>query len=593
MNSVDIGTLLAMNSRVKRRTPIAQQPLAQSQLPDLLQRVYANRGVTDPAELEMSIQHIHPPSSLLGIEAAAELLYQAIKQQKSIVIVGDYDADGATSTALAMRGLQSLGAQNISYLVPNRFEYGYGLTPEIVDLAHKNRPDLIITVDNGISSIMGAQRARDLGIDVLVTDHHLPGSELPNANVIVNPNQPGDDFPSKALAGVGVMFYVLIALRSSMREDNWFEAQGVPVPNFAELLDLVALGTVADVVPLDRNNRILVEQGLRRIRAGQCCQGILALLRVSGNEFTHTISTDLAFYVGPRINAAGRLEDMSIGIECLLASNSSAADELAARLHSLNIERREIESQMRDEAMKRLESLKDNNVLTAQKNEIGICVYQSDWHQGVIGILAARIKEKYYRPTIAFANSGDNELKGSARSIPGVHIRDVLDTVAARNPDIISKFGGHAMAAGLSLPTQNYDQFVVAFNQVLTEWISPQDLQAEILSDGELNDEHLSLATAKILRTSGPWGQGFPVPVFDGEFTVLDYSIVGEHHLKLTLQSSEGKNSVNAIAFNYSNFDWNNRAAVVHAAFELDVNRFRGIESTQLLIKHLEVRSMH
>ena len=582
-----------MNSRIKRRAPLTEQPFAQSQLPDLLQRVYANRGVTDPAHLEMSIQNILPPSSLLGVDAAAKLLFETIKADQSMIIVGDYDADGATSTAVAMKGLAGLGAQKVSYIVPNRFEFGYGLTPEIVDLAQKNAPKLIITVDNGISSISGAQRARDLGIDVLVTDHHLPGHELPNANVIVNPNQPSDDFASKSLAGVGVMFYVLIALRAYMREQQWFEQQNLPEPNFAELLDLVALGTVADVVPLDRNNRILVEQGLRRIRAGQCCPGILALLKVAGSDYSRAVSTDLAFYVGPRVNAAGRLEDMSIGIECLLANSEHAANEIATRLHTLNIERREIESQMKNEAIKGLDLLKTENALAPSKDALGICVYQPDWHQGVIGILAARVKEKYYRPTIAFANSGENELKGSARSIPGVHIRDVLDTVAARHPDIISKFGGHAMAAGLSLPKEKYDQFVAAFNDVLEEWLSPEDLQAEIFSDGELDEKNLSLTTAKILRASGPWGQGFPVPVFDGEFKVLDYRVVGEHHLKLTLQSVAGTNSVNAIAFNYANFDWDNRASVVYVAYELDVNHFRGIESPQLLIRHLEVRAEH
>jgi len=581
-----------MNPQVKRRAPLSEQPLAQSQLPDLLQRVYANRGVTDPAHLEMSIHNILPPSSLMGVDAAAKLLYEAIKNDQPMTIVGDYDADGATSTTVAMRGLSSLGAKQVGYIVPNRFEFGYGLTPEIVDLAQKSAPKLIITVDNGISSIAGVQHARELGIDVLVTDHHLPGRELPVANVIVNPNQPGDDFASKSLAGVGVMFYVLIALRSYMREQDWFKSQNISEPNFAELLDLVSLGTVADVVPLDRNNRILVEQGLRRIRAGKCCPGILALLKVAGSEYTRAVSSDLAFYVGPRVNAAGRLEDMSIGIECLLANSEAAANEIATRLHALNIERREIEGQMKEQAIKSLDRFYADKFVS-NKNELGICVYQPDWHQGVIGILAARIKEKYYRPTIAFANSGDNELKGSARSIPGVHIRDVLDTVAARHPDVISKFGGHAMAAGLSLPKDKYDEFVEAYKQVLKEWLTDEDLQAEILSDGELNDKNLSLATAKILRASGPWGQGFPVPVFDGEFKVLDYRVVGEHHLKLTLQSPQGNNTLNAIAFNYANFDWNNRAAVVFAAYELEVNHFRGIESPQLLIKHLEVRAMH
>lgn len=581
-----------MNSRVKRRASLLEQSLADTPLPDLLQRVYANRGVTDPAHLEMSIQNILPPNSLLGVNEAAKLLYDTIASEGTMVIVGDYDADGATSTALAMRGLHSLGATNVNYIVPNRFEFGYGLTPEIVELAQKSNPNLIITVDNGISSLAGVDCARELGINVLVTDHHLPGQALPNANVIVNPNQPDDNFMSKSLAGVGVMFYVLIALRAYMREQHWFQLQNLSEPNFAELLDLVALGTVADVVPLDRNNRILVEQGLRRIRAGQCSPGILALLNVAGSEYSRAVSSDLAFYVGPRVNAAGRLEDMSIGIECLLAKNESTANELASRLHTLNIERREIESQMKEEAIKSLDRLNNKESL-ANKNELGICIYQPDWHQGVIGILAARVKEKYYRPTIAFANSGDNELKGSARSIPGVHIRDVLDTIAARNPALITKFGGHAMAAGLSLSRDKYDEFVLAYKQVLEEWLSPDDLQSEILSDGELSNNNISLDTAKLLRTSGPWGQGFPVPVFDGEFKVLDYRVVGEHHLKLTLQSHDGNNSVNAIAFNYANFDWNNRASIVHAAYELDVNIFRGIESPQLLIRHLEVRAMH
>lgn len=582
-----------MISQIKRRAALIEQPLAQSKLPDLLQRVYANRGVTDPADLELTIQNILPPSSLNGTLEAAKLLFTAIKQDKSIVIVGDYDADGATSTAVAMRGLKLLGAQHVNYLVPNRFEFGYGLTPEIVDLAAQYDPDVIITVDNGISSIDGVKHARDLGVEVLVTDHHLPGDILPVANVIVNPNQPSDDFSSKSLAGVGVMFYVLIALRSYMREHAWFESNNLSEPNFAQVLDLVALGTVADVVPLDRNNRILVEQGLRRIRAGQCCPGVLALLSVSNCDYSRAVASDLAFYIGPRLNAAGRLEDMSIGIECLLSSSQESADQIATRLHALNVERREIENQMKAEAIKSLEEIDLNVNQSPQQSAIGICIYQQHWHQGVIGIVAARIKEKYFRPTIAFANAGNNELKGSARSIQGVHIRDVLDTVAAKHPDIISKFGGHAMAAGLSLDKNKYEQFVDAFNQVLSDWVDQDDLRQEILSDGELSDDHFNLITAKSLRDSGPWGQGFPVPVFDGEFKVLDYRIVGEHHLKLTLQPKNGEHSLAAIAFNYANYKWNNRASVVHAAYELDVNYFRGIETPQLLIKHLEVRAMH
>ena len=582
-----------MSSRVKRRSTPIEQQLAQSDLPILLQRVYANRGVNDPADLELSIQNILPPVALKGTTEAAELLFDAIKNNKSIVIVGDYDADGATSTATAMQGLRSLGAQQLNYLVPNRFEYGYGLTPEIVELSHQYQPELIITVDNGISSLAGVRHARNAGIDVLVTDHHLPGDELPNANVIVNPNQPGDDFPSKALAGVGVMFYVLIALRSYMREQNWYQENDIAEPNFAQLLDLVALGTVADLVPLDKNNRILVEQGLRRIRTGQCRPGIMALLNVANCDYTRAVSSDLAFYAGPRINAAGRLDDMSIGIECLLATQRNVADKIASELHDLNAQRRDIETQMKEEAIKSLDKLDAEIKANQSSKNIGICVYQPHWHQGVIGIVAARVKEKYYRPTIAFADAGDGELKGSARSIPGVHIRDVLDAVAAKHPSLIAKFGGHAMAAGLSLQVEHYEEFTQAFNQVLVSWVNQNDLQQEILSDGELDEEDFNLATAKVLKNSGPWGQEFPVPVFDGEFKVLDYRVVGEHHLKLTLQPSNSTNSLAAIAFNYANYAWNNRASIVHAAYELDVNYFRGIESPQLLIKHLEVRATH
>lgn len=580
-----------MQTQVKRRAPSGSDALAQANLPAILQRVYANRGVSDPAELEMSIQHIHSPRLLKGIDAAADLLHKKIVEQETIVIVGDYDADGATSTALAMKGLYSLGAGDVHYFVPNRFEYGYGLTPEIVDLCDNMEPSLIITVDNGISSIDGVQHARDLGIDVLVTDHHLSGSKLPNANVIVNPNQPGCEFPSKALAGVGVMFYVLIELRSLLREKGWFKQHGASEPNFAELLDLVALGTVADVVPLDRNNRILVEQGLRRIRAGKCCAGIKALLQIAKVDFKRAVSSDLGFYVGPRINAAGRLQDMSMGIECLLCAEQEIADEIADTLHQLNTERRSIEAQMQEQALDSLASLESNLAVSEQTSAKGICIYQADWHEGVVGILAARIKEKYYRPTIAFTKSNEYELKGSARSIPGVHIRDVLDTVAARNPGLISKFGGHAMAAGLSLSIDQYENFTKAFSEVLAEWVSEEDLQAEILSDGELQASELEVETARMLRNSGPWGQSFPAPVFDGEFSVVAHRIVGEKHLKLTLQAIHSKHTIDAIAFNYENFMWNDAAVTVHIAYQLDVNVYQGIESAQLLVRYLQVLS--
>ena len=582
-----------MQTHVKRHTATPAEALAQTSLPEFLQRVYANRGITDPADLKLSIHDIHSPESLSGISDAVQLLSDAIVAGKNIVIVGDYDADGATSTALVMRGLSSMGADNLSYLVPNRFEYGYGLTPEIVELCKERDSELIITVDNGISSIAGVQRAREFDIDVLITDHHLPGDELPAANVIVNPNLLDDQFPSKSLAGVGVIFYVLIALRSRMREQGWFQHRQIDEPKLAILLDLVALGTVADVVPLDRNNRIFVEQGLARIREGQCCPGIMALLEVAGCHYPRATSADLAFYIGPRINAAGRLEDMSVGIECLLADDISVARELALQLHDLNSERREIEAHMREQALKLLDSINDTACMDTQSSSLGICVYQPDWHQGVIGILAARLKEKYHRPTIAFASAGNNELKGSARSIQGVHIRDVLDSVATRHPGLITKFGGHAMAAGLSLPLDHYSQFEQAFTSILSEWVKPGDLNAEILSDGELNDEYLNLPAAQLLRASGPWGQAFPVPVFDGKFRVIDHRVVGDHHLKMRLQSVDGDHSIDAIAFNFQNFTWDDRADIVYTAYELDINHFRGIDSVQLLIRHLEVQTTH
>jgi single-stranded-DNA-specific exonuclease len=385
------------------------------------------------------------------------------------------------------------------------------------------------------------------------------------------------------------MFYVLIQLRAFLREKGWFKQHGAKEPNFAELLDLVALGTVADVVPLDRNNRILVEQGLRRIRAAQCCAGIKALLQIAKVDITRAVASDLGFYAGPRINAAGRLQDMSMGIECLLCADQEIADDIAETLHELNAERRLIESQMQEEALKSLAILDNDPSVLDQKNAKGICIYQADWHEGVVGILAARIKEKYYRPTIAFTNSSEHELKGSARSIPGVHIRDVLDTVAARNPGLISKFGGHAMAAGLSLSVDNYAAFCKAFAEVLEEWLTEEDLQAEILSDGELHDADFAIETARMLRNSGPWGQAFPAPIFDGEFKVLAQRVVGEKHLKLKLQTKDSQQEIDAIAFNYENFAWHEHAVQVHAAYQLDVNLYQGIESAQLLIRHLEV----
>lgn len=596
-----------MSIQVVRRpvpAPSANADLSASELPwsQVIRRVYANRGITEASQADLSLQYLLAPKNLLQIEAASELLFAHIQRQSSIVIVGDYDADGATSTALAIRGLTAMGATQLNYIVPDRFLYGYGLTAEIVSLTKQFQPDLIITVDNGISSIDGVAAAQAAGIQVLVTDHHLPGSELPAADVILNPNQPGDQFASKALAGVGVMFYLLVSVRTLMRKQGWFEAQGLAQPNLADYLDLVALGTVADVVTLDQNNRILVDQGLRRIRAGQASVGIKALLHVANIEAKRCAASDLGFYVGPRINAAGRLEDMAMGIACLLTDDANQAEEIAQTLHDLNSKRREIEGVMKEQALKDLATLdaldlapkkragSDNNQTA---DSLGICIYRAEWHQGVIGILAGRIKEKAYRPTIAFADGDEGEIKGSARSIPGVHIRDVLDTVAARNPGLINKFGGHAMAAGLTMARNRYAEFAAAYQQVLADWIKPEDLQAQVLSDGELSAQELNLATAKSLRNAGPWGQGFPTPVFDSEFIVTQHRILAEKHLKLTLKTDIDAEEIEAIWFNFDHEVWSSRAYRVHLAFELDVNFFRGIESAQLMVRHLEVSKTH
>ena len=596
-----------MSIQVVRRpvpAPSENADLSASELPwsQVIRRVYANRGITEASQADLSLQYLLAPKNLLQIEAASELLFAHIQRQSSIVIVGDYDADGATSTALAIRGLTAMGATQLNYIVPDRFLYGYGLTAEIVSLTKQFQPDLIITVDNGISSIDGVAAAQAAGIQVLVTDHHLPGSELPAADVILNPNQPGDQFASKALAGVGVMFYLLVSLRTLMRKQGWFEAQGLAQPNLADYLDLVALGTVADVVTLDQNNRILVDQGLRRIRAGQASVGINALLHVANIEAKRCAASDLGFYVGPRINAAGRLEDMAMGIACLLTDDANQAEEIAQTLHDLNSKRREIEGVMKEQALKDLATLdaldlapkkragSDNNQTA---DSLGICIYRAEWHQGVIGILAGRIKEKAYRPTIAFADGDEGEIKGSARSIPGVHIRDVLDTVAARNPGLINKFGGHAMAAGLTMARNRYAEFAAAYQQVLADWIKPEDLQAQVLSDGELSAQELNLATAKSLRNAGPWGQGFPTPVFDSEFIVTQHRILAEKHLKLTLKTDIDAEEIEAIWFNFDHEVWSSRAYRVHLAFELDVNFFRGIESAQLMVRHLEVSKTH
>ncbi len=554
-------------------------------LPPLLTRLYAARGVQSAAELDKALARLIPYRELKGIDAAVELLVAALEQRQRIVIVGDFDADGATASSVGVLALRMLGAAHVDYLVPNRFEYGYGLTPEIVAVALEKRPELLITVDNGISSIDGVAAAKAAGLAVLVTDHHLPGHELPAADAIVNPNQPGCSFPSKALAGVGVIFYVLLALRARLRELDWFARAGIAEPNLAELLDLVALGSVADVVPLDANNRILVHQGLARIRAGRARPGLRALLEVAGRDHRRITSTDLGFILGPRLNAAGRLDDMSLGIECLLCEDEALARDMAQQLDQLNHDRKAIEQGMQREALAQLKDLK------VEELPFGLCLFDADWHQGVIGILASRLKERYHRPTIAFADAGDGVLKGSARSIPGFHIRDALDAVAARHPGLISKFGGHAMAAGLSLPQENFGAFAAAFDAEVRRQLVEDDLAGRLLTDGALSAEEFRLDLAQQLRHAGPWGQHFPEPLFHGVFEIVQQRIVGERHLKLVLKSECGRAQLDAIAFNIDRELWPNpNVRWAEVAYKLDVNEYRGQESVQLLVAHIEPR---
>jgi len=552
---------------------------------EVLARIYASRAINSSNELDYSLQNLLSYDALLGIEHATKLLIDAVTSNKRILIVADFDADGATSCAVMIRALKMMGVTDVDYLVPNRFAYGYGLTPEIVELAIQKQPDLLVTVDNGISSIEGVSAAKQAGMQVIVTDHHLQGQTLPNADAIVNPNQHGDIFPAKSTAGVGVAFYVMLALRAALREQNWFEENGLKDPNLASLLDIVALGTVADVVPLEHNNRILVSQGLARVRKGQCCPGIDALLRIAGRNRAECVASDFGFAVGPRLNAAGRLEDMSLGIECLLTDDPVRATELATELDSLNKQRREIESDMRDQAFAALDHLQ-----LQEDMPVGVCLFDPDWHQGVIGILASRVKEQLHRPVIAFAR-GDEQgtLKGSARSIPGLHIRDALDAVATLHPGMISKFGGHAMAAGLSLPEQNLEGFMKAFDERVRELIAGDALEQVILSDGELEGGDLSLEFAQLLRGAGPWGQGFPEPVFDGEFEIVSKRIVAERHLKLMLRRPGEKGCIDAIAFNTTDEDWAVGTTHARMAYRLDVNEFQGRRTAQLMVEHIEV----
>jgi len=567
-----------------RRREVDDAAVLADSLPLLLRRLYASRGVKSDRDLERSVKGMLPWQQLTGIDDAVTHLYNAMREGLRIIVVGDFDADGATSTALSVLALRSLGCDNVSYLVPNRFDDGYGLSPEVVDQAHARGAQLILTVDNGISSHAGVARAHELGIPVVVTDHHLPGDTLPEAEAIVNPNLRDCDFPSKSLAGVGVAFYLMLALRAFLRDNGWFEARGIAMPNLAELLDLVALGTVADVVPLDANNRILTWQGLSRIRAGRCRPGIKALLEIANREAHKLAASDLGFALGPRLNAAGRLDDMSVGVALLLCDNLGEARQLASDLDALNQTRKEIEQGMQAEALTLCEQLERSSETLPG----GLAMYHPEWHQGVVGILASRIKERFHRPVIAFAPAGEGVLKGSGRSIQGLHMRDALERLDTLYPGMMLKFGGHAMAAGLTLEEANFDAFQQRFGDLVTEWLDPALLQGEILSDGPLSAQEMTLEVAEMLREAGPWGQMFPEPMFDGEFRLLQQRLVGERHLKVMLEPVGGGPLLDGIAFNVDTAIWpDNGVRQVKIAYKLDVNEFRGNRSVQLIIENL------
>ncbi|EII6026209.1 single-stranded-DNA-specific exonuclease RecJ [Salmonella enterica] len=550
-------------------------------LPPLLRRLYASRGVRSARELERSVKGMLPWQQLSGIDNAVEILYNAFREGIRIIVVGDFDADGATSTALSVLGMRALGCDNISYLVPNRFEDGYGLSPEVVDQAKARGAQLIVTVDNGISSHAGVAHAKTLGIPVIVTDHHLPGDTLPDAEAIINPNLRDCEFPSKSLAGVGVAFYLMLALRTFLRDKGWFDERNIAPPNLAELLDLVALGTVADVVPLDANNRILTWQGLSRIRAGKCRPGIKALLEISNRDPQQLAASDLGFALGPRLNAAGRLDDMFVGVALLLCDNLGEARVLASELDALNQTRKEIEQGMQAEALILCEKLERSSETLPG----GLAMYHPEWHQGVVGILASRIKERFHRPVIAFAPAGDGTLKGSGRSIQGLHMRDALERLDTLYPDLMIKFGGHAMAAGLSLEEHKFEQFQQRFGELVTEWLDPALLQGEVISDGPLSAAEMSMEVAQLLRDAGPWGQMFPEPLFDGRFRLLQQRLVGERHLKVMVEPVGGGPLLDGIAFNIDTTCWpDNGVREVELAYKLDINEFRGNRSLQIII---------
>jgi len=577
---------------------------ALSEYPEKIRNILIARGIRESQELEYGLRGLIPPSQLLNADVASVHIFNAIKDNKSILIIGDFDADGATSSALMMRALTMLSAEHVDFLVPDRFKFGYGLSEKLVEFAASKKPDLIITVDNGIANHRGVAKASEYNIPVIITDHHLAAETLPDALVIVNPNQPADDFPSKNLAGVGVAFYLMLALRSLMRSNNWFHDNNMDEPNLAELLDLVALGTVADVVVLDKNNRILVDQGLRRIRSGRACAGINALLEVALKKIEQCRSNDLGFAIGPRLNAAGRLEDMSVGIECLLSNTPQQARKIASRLDHLNRKRRNIEQDMLQQANQDLaayfekhKDLSEPSGSSTKKEDVRpttLCLFDPKWHQGVIGILASRVKDKINRPVIVFAKGEDENkdqqsiIKGSARSVQGVHIRDLLALVDSRNPELITKFGGHAMAAGLSIRESDYEKFAKLLHEYADEIMGDEKILDEVLTDGSLNDSDFTLSFARQLKSVSPWGQGFPEPIFDDIFEVVSQRIVGEKHLKLILKKEAL--TIDAIHFFFDEKLKIEDGDKVNIVYKLDVNEFRGNQSLQLIVDQIIVQ---
>lgn len=572
-----------MIHKIVRRPKVDDSHLP-STLSPLLRQIYASRG-SSAQDCELTLARLLRPDTMKGLAEGAAIIADAIKARRSILIMGDFDADGATSTSVCMLALTMMGATKVDYLIPNRFDYGYGLSPEIVAVAHSKGAELLITVDNGISSIEGVKAAKALGMQVVITDHHLPGKTVPDADAIVNPNQVDCNFASKSIAGVGVAFYLMSALRAELGKRNWYQEQGLAVPNLGQLLDIVALGTVADVVALDCNNRILVEAGLQRVRAGRCRAGITALLEVAKRNPARIVASDFGFAVGPRLNAAGRLDEMALGVETLLCDDMMTARRMAAELDGLNAERRDLEADMQQEALKSLASVE----LNEEELPWGIALFQEDWHQGVIGILASRIKDRYHRPVIAFADAGEGEIKGSARSIKGLHMRDLLELINTRHPGMILKFGGHAMAAGLSLRAKDFAAFEKAYDQGVRELLKPELLTGELVTDGELTPDEMKLDIAWELRNAGPWGQEFPEPLFDGYFKVIQQRIVGEKHLKLVLETDCGQLMLDAIAFNVDLTTWPD-ATIKHArvVYKLDVNEFRGNQTLQLMVDQIE-----